>query len=518
MSIFKSLLTISLLSLSLVLIHAHDHSETMFCKHDTLEFNPDIIDIEEIHPSAEDRILASTGATTYPGLRIYAHYALDGTEEFTTYVENELIPPIVSLLEAALKLKYPLGTPLKTTTQKTLCGVPTPSVFSTTGVNADFAIILTSDNTTGTSWVASASNCLVSSGIKRPLIAKLLLNSAAIKPNTEEDNPLGHEYNMYVLMHEIFHGLGFSQNFFSNYVDDLGNLRTGHIKKVLLTGTSRTVLDLPPLTQRLRNFYGCPTLEGAFMEDDGGSGTSGSHWERRFFPFDLLSSGAIHGRKITEFTLAYLEGTGWYAPDYSYAEPFFFGKGLGCDFIYHTCNSTATSSPFEEYCTGTGRDCTEIGNGGGFCKTDVCTDSCRFVTPQKEYNCENPAGVYYTSFPSKQVFGRGLGSKCFSGNLTTGSKEISQTTYCLNFTCSGTGLQTVLNVNWGTTQLTCTQAGPLVVPGYKGQINCPDPIKYCDTTGKQYCPRGCSARGKCVNNKCVCNKGFKGVDCAWRDI
>jgi hypothetical protein len=486
----------------------------MFCKHDTLEFNPDVIDIEEIRPSAEDRILASTGASVYPSIRIYAHYdTLTGTDEFNTYIQNELVPPIISLLQVALRLKYPLATALKATSA-TLCGVATPSILNTTGVDADFAIILTSDNTTGTSWVASATNCLVSSGVKRPLIARLALNSAAIKPTTAATNPLGHEYNMYVLMHEIFHGLGFSQNFFNNYIDSSGNLLTGHVKKVLLTGTPRTVLDLPPLTQRLRNYYGCPTLEGAFMEDDGGSGTAGSHWERRFFPFDLLSSGAIYGRKLTEFTLAYLEGTGWYDPDYSYAEPFFFGKGLGCDFIYYTCNSTATTSPFEEYCTGNGRDCTEIGNGGGFCKTDICSDNCRFVTPQFEYNCENPNGIYYTPFSSKQVYGRGLGSKCFSGNLTTGS-SVSQTTYCLNYTCSGSGLSTVLNVNWGTTQLTCTQAGALSIPGYKGQINCPDPIQFCSTIGQAYCPRGCSGRGKCVNNKCVCNSGFQGVDCAF---
>jgi leishmanolysin len=512
MSVSKILLALSVISLSSVLVYAHDHSDPIMCKHDTLEFNPDIEDVDESLPSEEERILA-----TYPGIRIYAHYAtLTGTPEFNDYIKNELIPPIISLLQAALKIKYPLSTPLKAT-PKTLCSIPTPSILTTTGVTADYAILLTSDNTTGTSWVASASSCLVSSGVKRPLISRLTLNSAAIKPVTAESNPLGHEYNMYVLMHEIFHGLGFSQNFFSNYVDAQGNLLKNHIKKVLLTGTNRTVLDLPPLTQRLRNFYGCPTLEGAFMEDDGGSGTAGSHWERKFFPFDLLSSGAIHGRKITEFTLAYLEGTGWYVPDYSYAEPFFFGRGAGCEFIYQTCNATATESKFQEFCTGNGRECTEIGNGGGFCKTDICTDNCKFATPQFEYNCENPNGVYYSPFAAKQVYGRGLGSKCFSGNLSTGS-AVAQTTYCFKYTCTGTGLSTSLEVMFGTTKLICAKEGPLAVSGYKGQINCPDPIKFCNTIGKPYCPRGCSGRGKCVSNKCVCNAGFKGVDCAFRDI
>jgi len=252
------------------------------------------------------------------------------------------------------------------------------------------------------------------------------------------------------------------------------------------------------------------------MEDDGGSGTAGSHWERKFFPFDLLSSGAIHGRRISEFTLAFLEGTGWYAPNYTYAEPFHFGRGQGCDFIYRTCDSNNTGG-YEEFCRGTGRDCTEIGRGGGFCKTDVCSDGCRFVVPQTEYDCENPSGVYYTPFSSKQVYGRGKGSKCFSGNLST-SGTVAQTTYCFKFNCVGTGLSTSLEVMFGATKLVCLAKGDLTVPGYSGHINCPDPLHFCQTTGKAYCPRGCSGRGNCVNNVCVCNAGFSGIDCSFRAV
>jgi len=321
------------------------------------------------------------------------------------------------------------------------------------------------------------------------------------------------------MLHEALHGLGFSQNFFNSYRDENGNLRSGHVKKVTLSGTTRTVLDLPPLTARLRKFYGCSSLQGAFMENNGGSGTVTSHWERRFFPFDLLSSGAIHGRKLTEFTLAFMEGTGWYDPDYSLAEPFFYGQGAGCGFIESTCASLAADvGDYQEHCLGTGRGCTNIGRGGGFCKTDTCTDGCRFVTPQVEYDCENPAGVYYTAFAAKQSYGREAGSKCFSGNLTTSTKAVAKTTYCFKYNCVESGANTKLEVSFGTTTLTCDKKGPLTVSGYKGAIDCPDPLEFCSTIGKKYCPRGCSGRGKCKDNKCVCNPGFKGIDCAFRDV
>ena len=32
-----------------------------------------------------------------------------------------------------------------------------------------------------------------------------------------------------------------------------------------------------------RSHFGCDTLEGAEIENQGGSGTAGSHWEKRLF-------------------------------------------------------------------------------------------------------------------------------------------------------------------------------------------------------------------------------------------
>jgi len=37
------------------------------------------------------------------------------------------------------------------------------------------------------------------------------------------------------------------------------------------------------LTTRLRTYFGCSTLEGAFLENQGSSGSALSHWERKTF-------------------------------------------------------------------------------------------------------------------------------------------------------------------------------------------------------------------------------------------
>jgi leishmanolysin-like peptidase len=39
----------------------------------------------------------------------------------------------------------------------------------------------------------------------------------------------------------------------------------------------------PRVVEEVRAHFGCPTLEGAELEDQGGDGTSLTHWEKRLF-------------------------------------------------------------------------------------------------------------------------------------------------------------------------------------------------------------------------------------------
>jgi len=106
-----------------------------------------------------------------------------------------------------------------------------------------------------------------------------------------------------------------------------------------------------------------------------------------------------------------------------------------------------------------------------------------------------------------------LGSKCFSENLTT-AKTVTATSFCFIYNCQGSGLNTTLALKVGSLNVTCCAKGPVKVTGYNGKIDCPDPLTFCSTIGQSYCPRNCMGRGTCVKNKCVCNTGFVGVDCA----
>jgi hypothetical protein len=320
-----------------------------------------------------------------------------------------------------------------------------------------------------------------------------------------------HEKNVYLLIHEIMHTLGISKNAYDSFIDERGRTRKGHIKTKKIAGTTHTIIDVPPLTERLRKHYGCSSLEGAIMENDGGSGSAMSHFERKFFVYETMASGGIFGRRVSEFSLAMLEGSGWYAPDYSYAEPYFFGKGQGCSFINEKCSSSRAD--FDEFCTGSSRGCAPTGRGGGRCSSDSKTNGCKYVDPDNDYDCDNSDAEDNARLRDHETYGRSANAKCFTGNLDTRKSSSSKTSFCFKYNCIGSGQDTQLEVQVGKKKIVCTEEGKRSVDGLFGTVDCPDPLTFCSTIGKKYCPRGCMGRGTCVNNKCKCKPGFTGIDC-----
>jgi len=312
----------------------------------------------------------------------------------------------------------------------------------------------------------------------------------------------------------MMHTFGFSPNSYKSFIGSNGKQLSGHVKTMSIAGKSHTVVNVPVLTDRLRKYFGCSNVPGAIMENNGGSGTDDSHFEKKFFLYENMVTGSHSGKRVSELSLALFEASGWYAPDYSYAEPFFYGQGQGCNFINGQCSSSQAS--FTEFCTGSGRTCTFMGHSGGRCYSDDKTQGCRYVNPDNDYHCENDDGADNARFPNMEVYGRGEGSKCFTGDLNSRKSTNGGTSFCFKYNCIGSGSSTELEILLGRTSVTCERAGKVSVDGYYGSINCPDPEEFCNTVGKRYCPRNCMGRGRCVNNTCQCNSGFKGTDCALR--
>jgi len=509
MSSSSSYVLLSVLALLSTTAFSHFHNHT--CNHDHLDHQEPELNsaIQEDFPPSQDqgRRLAS-----FPSLRTAAYYNLldAAPSSYKSYMQNDLVPAVLSYFEGALRVKYPVNGKLTVSNSVTkLCGIKTPSVLHNGGVNADFYLIVDSELDTASSWVAESYTCQLASGSKRPLIAKTVLNRDLLK--NPENDALLHEKNIYLLLHEITHTLGFSSSLYKYFLDSNGDTLKGHIKSKTLNGATATVVDVPVLTKRLQSYFGCSSLAGAYMENSGSSATAGSHFERRQFAFEAMSSGLIYQQAYSEFTLAMLEASGWYQPNYDYADPYWFGEGQGCNFLTKSCSSSGFN--FEEFCKGSGNACTVTGRGGGSCGSDTRSDGCRFHRPNINKDCENPEAESFARLPDIQSFGRNANSKCFSGDLTT-AKSASTTTFCFKYTCQGSGSGTTLKVQIGKQELTCREEGPLEVSGYKGSIDCPDPLTFCRTVGKKSCPRGCMGRGTCVDGECKCNSGYKGKDCA----
>jgi Leishmanolysin len=77
-------------------------------------------------------------------------------------------------------------------------------------------------------------------------------------------------------------------------------------------GQTYTQLILPGLVDYAKTFYGCTTLTGVPLEDDGGSGSAGSHWEKEYFPDEFMNPVIENPDTISYFSFLFLKETGWY--------------------------------------------------------------------------------------------------------------------------------------------------------------------------------------------------------------
>ena len=92
-----------------------------------------------------------------------------------------------------------------------------------------------------------------------------------------------------------------------------------------------------------KKYFNCPTMEGVELENQGGSGTADSHWEARILLGEYMNGYSYTEEQvISEFTLAYLEDTGYYKPNYYTGGLMRFGKHKGCEFLEEMCVDKTT--------------------------------------------------------------------------------------------------------------------------------------------------------------------------------
>ncbi|KAL7544916.1 hypothetical protein ACHAWF_008282 [Thalassiosira exigua] len=105
----------------------------------------------------------------------------------------------------------------------------------------------------------------------------------------------------------------------------------GYIAYEVVTETVRNVV---------RNQFDCRTVEGGRLENQptGEMDCFGSHWDHRLFNNEFMTAVYTGSTQyVTALTLALLEDSGWYIPNYGVAQNSPFGLGKGCEFLEGQC-------------------------------------------------------------------------------------------------------------------------------------------------------------------------------------
>ena len=212
-------------------------------------------------------------------------------------------------------------------------------------------------------------------------------------------------YDVMVTLHELVHILFMSSDHLRYFRDENGSPRTNRDASGVPDSTPATTTQAvstergvstikrvvtPAVQAFTREHYDCSTATGAEIEDDGGSGTVGSHWEMRTVLTDFMTGSLVGYRPIwTGFSSAIARDSGWYGtPEWT---PMTYGKGLGCSFVTDACPTDGTY-PWcsASQASSSTKVCTFDHQAFGTCSTSLAlNDACPIAFPQTSSYCND---------------------------------------------------------------------------------------------------------------------------------
>ena len=251
----------------------------------------------------------------------------------------------------------------------------------TIGVDNDIILIPIIDPSLGDNIDAAASSCFLSGEDNRPIMGFVLLNQ-----NYSYNKKNAQDYLIMLLLHEITHVLVFSESLFEyyQYSGEKTTIKTvnGINRKFLITSTVRNLAA---------QHFNCSSITGVELENQGGEGSVGSHWEARVMLGDYMISTDYPEIVISDISLALFKDSGWYDVNYYTGGLFRFGKGEGCKFLDSLCVNSNKSNFELDFCDKKYENmCTSNYLNRGFC----------YIT---EYN--SSLSSYYQYFDKSNIGG-----------------------------------------------------------------------------------------------------------------
>ena len=363
-------------------------------------------------------------------------------------------------------------------------------------VNNDVIIFPQFDSDLGSNVLAAAAPCIVTNS-NRPYGGVLYINT-----NLNFNKGNTNQYLKNILLHEITHILVFHPYFFTAL-------------KLNQTEGSNSYIISPKAIAKAREHFDCSSITRIPLENQGGTGSVGSHWESRYMLGDYMISTDYPDQAISDITLGLFEDSGFYKVNYYSGGLFKFGKGKGCEFFNKDCieNEKAT---FEEFCdTANAAMCSSSRTLKSSCYLTTYTSSIPtayqyFSDPRKGgFPAADYCPVPYQAHSSSTYFSNhcqigssslsseynekiGFDSFCFMSSILPSSSttSTSQIPICYEVRCDADNNQFTVTI--GSSEIACpTDGGTVSAPsGFTGSIVCP---KYSDI---------------CLSDGSVCNEMF----------
>ena len=363
--------------------------------------------------------------------------------------------------------------------------------------NNDVIIFPQFDDTLQSSVLAAAMFCLTTGRRNRPVGGVLLLNPSLSYTNKNSDI-----FMKNILLHEISHILAFSSSLFQS----LGMLKRSN---------SIYYITSPKTLLKARQHFNCGSIIGVPLENQGGVGSVGSHWEARYMLGDYMLSTDYDDIVLSDISLALFEDTGFYKVNYYTGGLFKFGKNKGCDLFSKKCLSS--SGPLtEDFCSIRNQPmCTPTKTMKAHCAIyDYSSTTAEIPSEYQYFDNPNYGGfmaanfcpvargnysdsVYYpesckigTSSLSSE-YGEKIGdtSFCFISSLipTSSNYNVDSRAICYEVQCDSNNKQIIVSI--GSTKINCPTSGGIISnpSGYKGTITCPKYIDICDFKDNVMC-------------------------------
>ena len=354
---------------------------------------------------------------------------------------------------------------------------PQTYIPAETTAESDFVLYVTLRPNQGTT-LATAVTCQTESSRDRPIVGW-----ANFAPRYLLDT---YDDVFNVAVHEVVHALGFSYDGFLRYRKETGDLYSD--SELFVRESSIVKLKLPTALGVAQDYIGCDSLDGLELEDDGGAGTALSHWEKRVFGTEFMTGSKSSDAVISRLTFAALADSSWYQVSFSHLPNNVWGAGKGCSFVNGDClGGDWDDLGFPYTCQQDDFACSINYAGRAVCDFNsaaVLADSCPILTTYascKDVNYASEAGVD-SDFLDFRAEVYSADSICVPSTLTreegTSYTTAANQDTCMEHYCAGiNALKIRANGQWRH----CSEEGDKVldVPGYEGEITCPDVSFLC---------------------------------------